>query len=339
MSTTRYEDWFRLGSSLWKKTYRVEPGDDAHAYHATIKLIGEAVEHGIISREEVTETLRDHKNGRPDIDILRAEILHSYLAAARWIDGGSRTIMASTPEYFAAMAQTRVAADAAQELHVPWPAFVMKLPPGLIVDSQGHEYSVVMWSQFEHIPSSNGEMTEATHEEVSTFYQIASDDNTVIHAFWPGKNMLDVMIDEPENENHVEHSARQEEDSSDQRIRDLVRRASIGLLYTLEHTDHWRHGGHFDRAGFGAKLRSMPPPHRTIIIGRPIDVDVREAVAQDARSGTRSAPSVQTLVRGHLKRQVFGQGRTGRKVIWIEPYWRGPEDAPILARPYKIGPS
>lgn len=27
----------------------------------------------------------------------------------------------------------------------------------------------------------------------------------------------------------------------------------------------------------------------------------------------------------------------GRKVIWIEPYWRGPEEAPILARPFKVG--
>ena len=39
------------------------------------------------------------------------------------------------------------------------------------------------------------------------------------------------------------------------------------------------------------------------------------------------------------KRQVVGIGRTGRKVIWVEPYWRGPEEAPILTRPYHVGPT
>jgi hypothetical protein len=40
---------------------------------------------------------------------------------------------------------------------------------------------------------------------------------------------------------------------------------------------------------------------------------------------------------GHYKRQVVGTGRHGRQIIWIEPYWRGPENAPILARPWRIG--
>lgn len=44
----------------------------------------------------------------------------------------------------------------------------------------------------------------------------------------------------------------------------------------------------------------------------------------------------QSCVRGHYKRQVIGVGRSGRKVIWIEPYWRGPEGAPLLVRPYEF---
>jgi len=45
-------------------------------------------------------------------------------------------------------------------------------------------------------------------------------------------------------------------------------------------------------------------------------------------SGEGSAVTVRTLVSGHWKRQVFGEGRAFRKWIFISPFWRGPDDAP-----------
>jgi hypothetical protein len=39
--------------------------------------------------------------------------------------------------------------------------------------------------------------------------------------------------------------------------------------------------------------------------------------------------SVRTIVRGHWRKQACGPGMADRKVIWIRPHWRGPEDAPI----------
>lgn len=38
--------------------------------------------------------------------------------------------------------------------------------------------------------------------------------------------------------------------------------------------------------------------------------------------------TVRTLVAGHWKHQPYGQGRAERRLIRIEPYWRGPLDAP-----------
>jgi hypothetical protein len=67
-------------------------------------------------------------------------------------------------------------------------------------------------------------------------------------------------------------------------------------------------------------------------------LDCRPAVHRYMGGSASAPPAVQSIVRGHFKRQVVGISRAGRRVIWIEPYWRGPEDAPILARPYKIGP-
>jgi hypothetical protein len=39
---------------------------------------------------------------------------------------------------------------------------------------------------------------------------------------------------------------------------------------------------------------------------------------------------VRSLVAGHWKMQPCGEGRKDRKLIRIEPYWRGPLDAPVV---------
>lgn len=41
------------------------------------------------------------------------------------------------------------------------------------------------------------------------------------------------------------------------------------------------------------------------------------------------ALSVRELVKGHYKRQAHGEGNAQRKVIWVQPYWRGPDPEDI----------
>lgn len=44
------------------------------------------------------------------------------------------------------------------------------------------------------------------------------------------------------------------------------------------------------------------------------------------------------IVRGHWKQQVHGPARAERKLIFVEPYWKGPADAPASARAYVDSP-
>jgi hypothetical protein len=81
-----------------------------------------------------------------------------------------------------------------------------------------------------------------------------------------------------------------------------------------------------------------PPSHRLAVIGRPIACDVRPAVRSYLAGHGRGLTAFQSVVRGHFKRQVVGVGRSARRVIFVEPYWRGPEDAPILVRPHHVEP-
>jgi len=67
-----------------------------------------------------------------------------------------------------------------------------------------------------------------------------------------------------------------------------------------------------------------------------IDPELREQLARtDATGGPLT---YRTIVRGHWKRQVSGEGRSERKTIWIRPYVRGSEDLPqaLIGHTYKV---
>lgn len=69
----------------------------------------------------------------------------------------------------------------------------------------------------------------------------------------------------------------------------------------------------------------------------PLNRDLRDA-ARAACSGERGAKSwaiaQRFIVRGHWKMQPHGPGRSERKMIFVEPYWKGAADAPLVTRAY-----
>ncbi len=62
-------------------------------------------------------------------------------------------------------------------------------------------------------------------------------------------------------------------------------------------------------------------PRRRIILGRGVS-----ASSSGSSEGTGSKVTVRTRVTGHWRNQAYGPGWQERKIIWIEPFWRGPED-------------
>lgn len=123
-----------------------------------------------------------------------------------------------------------------------------------------------------------------------------------------------------------------EQEPIDRRSMDMVGRLALGVLLEFEREEHRAKRA----SGPNKRDRRGPPRAWVFQFCRGVKCDVRAAVTDYCRGGG-SSPSVQTLVRGHWKNQVCGQARTGRKRIHVEPYWRGPEDAPIAVRATKIG--
>lgn len=92
--------------------------------------------------------------------------------------------------------------------------------------------------------------------------------------------------------------------------------------------------------GFGVRpierKRGLPLTW-TFRLSRDVTIDCRAAVRDYVRGLGGTSPVVQSLVRGHWRRQPCGVAGAERKTVFIEPYWRGPEAAPIAVRAHKPG--
>ena len=45
---------------------------------------------------------------------------------------------------------------------------------------------------------------------------------------------------------------------------------------------------------------------------------------------------VRFMVRGHWRQQPFGPGGQQRKLIWIKPFYKGPDIAQVINKPYVV---
>jgi hypothetical protein len=124
-----------------------------------------------------------------------------------------------------------------------------------------------------------------------------------------------------------------ETSDKDQRVLQLAVRLALGTCIAMNDPDDLKPVGSKGHKGRSAKRQ--PPTFRRFRLARPVQVDAQQAV-KDYIAGGGKSPTVQSLVAGHLKRQVHGEGRLLRKLIWVEPYWRGPEDAPMPLRSHVI---
>lgn len=120
-------------------------------------------------------------------------------------------------------------------------------------------------------------------------------------------------------------------------VRSLVGGACLAITERERDTKHatWGATKNTTRA---PRTCGPPPAGSTYVLAHPVTIDLREHV-REVLSGKRrggGAPKVQFLVRGHWRNQAHGPGRALRRQQWIEPFWKGPEDARVLLRPHHV---
>lgn len=283
------------------------------------------------------------KAGMPLHQVETASI--AGLTAAQWAHYGYPSLMAGH-KYAAALMSTRAHVDSMEDIHVPWLAFRCIVPDGLL-HIDGKPIDRIMISR-RVVPTSMIVPTpgKKTHDDddppvvwVMELYP-HSNDAARLHVYNASLHALLTADADSDNSLSIGDHGREPlgPDLKDAAARILVlaQRYVLGLLIMLQ--AHPKFGGATDRpVAPTSKRRDGPPNHRTFLLGGPIDVDCRPAVRDYVEGRRHGAPSVQHLVRGHYTHQVCGVGRTGRKHIWIKPYWRGPIEAPILVHTYRVG--
>ena len=144
-------------------------------------------------------------------------------------------------------------------------------------------------------------------------------------------------VERSRNNDHIEGLSF-ELTEEDKRMQALIGRLVVNsCLAFSDPTNVAERGRTKNRTGHKGKQRNASEPTvRNYFLGRPIEHDFR-AVVRDYALGKRRSMTVQGMVRGHYKGQHHGPQNSLYKVIWREPFWRGPEDAPIPIRPIKVG--
>lgn len=217
----------------------------------------------------------------------------------------------------ASLMATSMGPDGVALVEPPWSAFAVVVPPGLlpVESAAGRPTDVRLASA---IWKDGTLQLVATDEHLSAW----STEARPVGAWGEGWS-IDDGLDLP---------AQAKLDRRDERMFRLLARLVIGVAAMLSIPDTQRDVRRSERKArerLAERAQRGEPTSWTYVLGGNVRVDVRDAVREYVERGG-STPSVQSLVRGHWKRQPHGPDLSQRKWIHVEPYWRGPEDAPIV---------
>lgn len=239
---------------------------------------------------------------------------HTFHALAAWAQCGLQSVRMSHTYAAALMATSPMAT----EIRLPWPTFEIRVPDGLIATEQyGQALSLLVSTCF---------------IDVSLYIRVGcSLGGFYAHAL---EGPLSALCNEDIEECVREDCAFPPRGDDNVRAGLLIRRlvANVCLDLAAHHANAVRETPRalkMDHRG--------NPVARGLVIGRPLEIDCRQAV-RDYVSGARStSPKCVTLVRGHWRNQPCGPRHALRQLIWIAPFYRGPDGAPLLVRPTHLG--
>lgn len=233
-------------------------------------------------------------------------------------------------KYAASLMSTSVSEDAAALIRPPFESFLITMPNNLLTmpcgeyNSPGHVERILVRSfsvegkqrWFVTIAGSDGTTGSAIHSSGRATESMACAETTrIAEELTPFPDLVDAL----------------------KRLIFLVDRLILGLCLSMSDPSCFKKISSEGRSARwspqGQLLR--PPDLQSYKVGRPVVIDCQREV-RDFLMGIGNKPNVRVLVRGHWKAQAHGPGRALRKYIHVEPYWRGPEDAPVLIRPHVV---
>jgi hypothetical protein len=242
----------------------------------------------------------------------------------RWADQGFHVVRVSERLAASMMATTCTINDGT--LLPPWKTFMILPPPILRFDGPhgGKETVRRIWvmttplARFSEHPESR-----------FGWFIAAFGEKTMLHCV---RSEGELFAEPSGGVPGIDHALRMETTAADDRVTELIQRLVGGVCLEMSDPstlDAAKRGKAHSRS---TSREGGPPEPRIYELMRAVTLDVRDEIQAYVEGRRSTRPSVQVLVAGHWKRQRCGPGGADRKVIHVEPYWRGPELAPILAK-------
>jgi hypothetical protein len=303
------EDIAGIGLALWPHTYKVHPDDDYAAFASLL---------------EWTEAQQ-----KP---LLKAALLIpseqiSMLGAARWADQAfPRFIMSHS--YAAGLMATALSEDALELVRAPYKAFMIDVPDGLLKlfnERTGRE-SKIRWVLVHEVESRDGRPWQyiAHTEDSLCLWRHGVDAKYLCEPELPSNRWEGAEFISPKDER-------------DDRVAALIGRLIVGVCLSFLDPENVRPSSKHRPAAHYNPERMGVEDIRTFKIGKKLKVDCRQSI-EDYVAGVRPrVQNVRTLVRGHWRMQRHGPKLSLKKPIWLQPFWRGPKDGPVLVRPTVMG--
>lgn len=241
-----------------------------------------------------------------------------------WAQLGGQSAL--VPHTYAAALMASDARGALKDVELPWPAFEIQVPVGLLYGSHG----VVTSVQVCKIP----DLFNKTGPHPDHQYSIAYLDdkswgvNTYANL---GQMVDDALLDDYASDSErdlTEFLAEDYDPDIEKRLWKLLGRLVTGVALTIRAARAER-PGIYRALPYKEKRGVMKPnTHR---LGNAVKVDCRPAIAAFLAGERRQSPTETVLVEGHWKNQAYGPQWSLRKQILIEPYYRGPLKAEMEA--------
>lgn len=302
------------GRLLWDVSYKTT-GDDMTATN----LLFQAVDKGIASGDDPWRLLAQ--------ELLVPSQQLAHILSARWCDQGFPQIVIGH-KYAAALLATQLSKDVVQRVQPPWRAFFIELPSGLLqIRDDTNNKDVDLTGVLV------GQLDNTAGDPRWGFFAITE---TQVTLWKHGATAEQLLLGDIENV-YENASFLLPFSSLDERCNALLGRLILNVCLAMSDPDNVtppKEDKKGKRAKGGNKRKEKEPTVRTYKLGATPQVDCRAQVREYLQTGKISGTvTVQSMVSGHWKHQAYGPQRSLRKNIWVSPYWRGPEDAPILVKP------
>lgn len=257
-----------------------------------------------------------------------------FLHLARWANYGFPQICMGH-KFCAALLMTGMGESALDVVRPPWPNFVIEVPNELL-SVRDTEANVDR-------PIRRILVGCSKDEGEPLLWSFLAVTDTPLNLWRFGVETKELLPAEVEGDEAYASFDRQLTGSqdmldTDRRVLQLIGRLIINVCLAMSDPSSLKEvgPGHKRYAASGSNRKEPEPIVRTFQVGKPVKIDLRETIATFIKQGARKMPSTQVLVRGFWRMQPHGPKSSLRRPQFIEPFWRGAEDAPIAIRPHVL---